>query len=142
MKWPIFDWMQAHEQLLWWLGAISALMFLGTLVAVPWLVVRLPADYFTHRRSLLHPDETAHPLVRGLVLVLKNVLGITFLLLGVAMLVLPGQGIITILIGLIFLDFPGKFELERKIINISSVHRAVNWMRKKAGKQPLKLPRN
>jgi hypothetical protein len=138
--WPILDWFHAHETLLWWLGTLSAFTFVGSLLAIPWLVVRIPADYSLHRRSFFKLDETAHHLLRGFVMVLKNFIGIVFLLLGVAMLVLPGQGIITILIGLIFIDFPGKFALERRIIKIRSVHRAINWMRTRASRSPLILP--
>jgi hypothetical protein len=140
MKWPIHDWLQGHETLLGWLGALSVLMFVGSLAVIPWLAAHIPADYFLHRHSIFHLDETAHPLLRGSVAVLKNFLGVVFLLLGIAMLVLPGQGILTILIGLLFLDFPGKFALECRIIKIRSVHRAIDWMRKKAHKPPLRLP--
>jgi hypothetical protein len=113
----------------------------GEIKAGEVIVVRIPADYFLHHRSFFNLGLTAHPVLRGLVMVLKNFIGIVFLLLGVAMLVLPGQGIITILIGLIFIDFPGKFALERRIIKIRSVHRAINWMRTRARKSPLILPR-
>ena len=140
MRWTMLDWLQSHETLLGWWGAISALMFVGSLLAVPWLAATIPADYFLRRHSMFHLGATVHPLLRGLVLVLKNLLGIVFVLMGVAMLVLPGQGILTILIGLVFLDFPGKFALERHIIKIHSVHRAIDWMRKKNHKPPLNLP--
>ena len=39
-------WLHGHETLLWWVGALSILMFVGTLVALPLVVARLPADYF------------------------------------------------------------------------------------------------
>jgi hypothetical protein len=133
-------WFQSHEAIVWWSGAISVLMFVGGLVAVPWLVVRIPADYFHHRRAFFELGETAHPLVRGAAFMLKNILGIIFLLLGIAMLFLPGQGILMILLGLMFLDFPGKFALERRLILIPAVHRAIDWIRKKAGRPPLNLP--
>jgi hypothetical protein len=136
----MFAWLYAHETLLWWLSAVSALMFVGSLLAVPWLAANIPADYFLHRHALFSLHETAHPLLRGLVVALKNLLGIVLLLMGIAMLVLPGQGILTIVIGLLFLDFPGKFSLERRVIKIQSVHRAINWMREKNGKPPLNLP--
>jgi hypothetical protein len=137
----MFEWLHTNETLLWWLGTLSALTFAGSLLAVPWLAVRIPADYFLHRRSFFNLHDAAHPLLKGLVVALKNIVGIAFLLMGVAMLVLPGQGILTILIGLLFLDFPGKFALERRIIEIKSIHRAIDWMRKKAHKPPLVLPK-
>jgi hypothetical protein len=136
----MFELLQNHETLLTWLGVFSVVMFVGTLLAVPWLAVRIPADYFRHHRGFFHLAETAHPVLRVLVAILKNLLGVVFIVLGLAMLVLPGQGILAILLGLIFLDFPGKFALENRIIRISAVHRAIDWMRKKAGVPPLELP--
>jgi hypothetical protein len=56
------------------------------------------------------------------------------------MLLLPGQGILTILIGLMLLDFPGKRRLERRLVQQPSVWRAINWMRAKAHQPALELP--
>jgi hypothetical protein len=136
----MFVWLQNHESLLTWLGVFSVVMFVGTILAVPWLAVRIPADYFRHPHGLLHLAETAHPALRILAAILKNLLGVVFIVLGLAMLVLPGQGILTILLGLIFLDFPGKFALENRLIRIPHVHRSIDWIRKKAGAAPLDLP--
>ena len=61
-------------------------------------------------------------------------------LVGVAMLLLPGQGILTILIGLMLLDFPGKRGLERRLVQQPAVWRAINWMRAKAHQPALELP--
>jgi len=55
------------------------------------------------------------------------------------MIVTPGQGLLTILIGVTLLDFKGKHELERKLVRQPSVLRAVNWLRAKAGRAPLEL---
>jgi len=62
------------------------------------------------------------------------------LLMGIAMLVLPGQGILTMLIGISLLDFPGKRTLEKKIVCHPSVHRAIDKIRQRAGQSPLVLP--
>jgi hypothetical protein len=68
------------------------------------------------------------------------VFGIIFILAGLAMLVLPGQGIITVLIGIMMVDFPGKFALERRIVQHPRVLRAINWMRTTARRRPLQVP--
>lgn len=128
-------WLRGHEPMLWWLGALSVVMFIGTLVALPLVVVRLPSDYFTHAQRPT-PATGAHLLVR----LGKNLLGILMVLVGVAMLVLPGQGILTILIGLMLLDFPGKRRLERRLVQQPSVWRALNWMRAKAHQPALERP--
>ncbi len=133
-------WIGSHETLLWWLGAASVLTFVGSLIAIPWLVARIPADYFTHEGRPSLPFFGRHPLVRVTALVAKNVLGMAFLAAGLAMLVLPGQGILTILIGVSLLNFPGKRGLELSVIRQPTVHQSLNWIRQRAGSPPLKLP--
>jgi len=137
----MLDWARAHEALLAWLSVLSVLMFVGSLIAIPWLVVRIPADYFACRQHLLADRlQPLHPVWRRLLLSLKNAFGAALVLAGVAMLVLPGQGILTILMGLMMLDFPGKFTLERKLAEQPAVLGALNWIRAKANRPPLELP--
>ena len=81
-----------------------------------------------------------HPTLRWVGLLVKNALGVVLVLMGLAMLVLPGQGVLTLLIGISLLDFPGKRGLERKIIRTPTVHRAMDAIRRRAGKPPLVLP--
>ncbi|MEN6556690.1 MAG: PGPGW domain-containing protein [Thermoguttaceae bacterium] len=133
----MFDWLRSHEILLGWLGAASVVMFVGSLLLVPWLVIRIPPDYFVRRRRQLDRQANRHPAVRVLWLIAKNLIGVVLLLAGVAMLVLPGQGILTILIGLLCLDFPGKFALERWLARQPSVLAAMNWIRVHAGREKL-----
>jgi hypothetical protein len=136
----MFDWVRGHEVLLGWLSAASALMFFGSLIAVPWLVIQIPADYFICRRHWVDRWQIRHPLLRVMLLIIKNVCGLVLVLAGVAMLVFPGQGILTILIGLMCLDFPGKFALERWLARQPRVGRAINWIRAKAHRPPLEVP--
>lgn len=131
-----------HELLLLFLGLGSALTFIGTLVMVPWLVVRIPEDYFLPRERppvRLHGDR--HISLQILLLVCKNLLGVLFIALGIVMLVLPGQGLLTILAGLILLDFPGKFRFERTLICQPAIQRSINWLRRRANRPPLRLDR-
>src|SRR5262249_48716926 len=136
----ILAWLRGHETLLWWLGALSVLMFVGTLVALPLVVVRLPADYFKRdpQHATRHHKQSA--VLRLLGLLGKNLLGIVLVCTGVAMLVLPGQGILTILIGLMLLNFPGKRALEQRLVRQPTVLRAMNWMRAKAHQPALESP--
>ncbi|MEN6452412.1 MAG: PGPGW domain-containing protein [Thermoguttaceae bacterium] len=136
----MFAWLQSHEVLLGWLSVASAVMFFGSLIAVPWLVVHLPTDYFLRQRHYADRWKPRHPLLRVAFLGLKNVTGVVLILAGVAMLVLPGQGILTILVGMLFVDFPGKFALERRVARQPPVFRALNWIRKKALRPPLEAP--
>lgn len=132
-------WIAANEALIWWLVAASAVTILGTLVAVPMLLARIPADYFSYEKRHQPPWANQHPLVRGVILVLKNALGAVFVLLGVTLLVLPGQGVLTILVGLMLLDFPGKYHLERWMVRHRPIYRSINWLRRRAGRESLVL---
>jgi hypothetical protein len=134
------EWLQTHESALWWAGILSLITFLGTLIAIPVLVVRIPDDYFTRAERPPEHWSFRYPLVRPTVLILKNLLGAVFFLLGLSMLFLPGQGILTMLIGVTLMNFPGKRALERAIIRERPVHRAVNWLRARAHRAPLQLP--
>lgn len=133
------EWIQANEMLLFCLGGASMLLFVATLFGVPWLFTRIPHDYFAHHRRLRAPWAKHHPALRGVLLVAKNLLGALFVVMGVAMLVLPGQGVATILAGIVLLDFPGKYRLERWVVGRRSVLRSINWLRRWAGRPPLVL---
>jgi hypothetical protein len=132
-------WMQNHTILLGWLGAASVFTFLATLIAVPWLVVRLDADYFTFARRHHQARQRSHPIVQLALVIFKNILGTVFIATGMLMLVLPGQGLLTIVIGLTFLDFPGKYQLERRLVSFRPVLRSINWLRQKAKREKLNL---
>jgi hypothetical protein len=78
--------------------------------------------------------------VNFLLSVAKNFIGAAFILAGLAMLVLPGQGLLTILIGITFTNFPGKYRLEQALARSHSILRAMNWIRRKSGHTPLIPP--
>ena len=81
------------------------------------------------------------PVARAFLLVGRNVLGCLLIAAGVAMLVLPGQGVLTILVGTMLVDFPGKRRLERWIVERGPVLRAMNWLRERAGREPFAVGR-
>lgn len=120
------------------LTVLSLVFFVGTLIAIPFILVRLPADYFDVRvpRPWM---ENHHPVLRMAGHLVKNVLGAVFVFVGFLMLFLPGQGILTMLIGISMLDFPGKRGVEAKLIGQPTVLGAINAMRRKFGKPPLVL---
>jgi uncharacterized membrane protein len=134
----MIDRLYEYAATFWWLGLLSIITFIGTLILIPILVARIPADYFSREQH--HPDPGRHPLLRVLSLGVKNLIGVVFILSGIAMLVLPGQGIITILIGVILMDFPGKRALEQRLVRQPQVFNAINWMRSKTNRPPLNLP--
>ena len=67
----------------------------------------------------------------------KNALGVVFVLAGVAMILLPGQGVLTILLGIMLTEFPGKYRFERWLVRRRAVLGAINWLRERAGRPPL-----
>jgi hypothetical protein len=123
-------------QLLIWLAVSSLFMFVATLIAIPVILMRLPADYFDIRKP--RPwMENHHPLLRVVGHLVKNLVGAIFLFAGFLMLFLPGQGVLTMLIGLSLIEFPGKRRLEAKIVGQPTVLSTINAMRAKFNKSPL-----
>jgi hypothetical protein len=133
----LIEWVRSHQTLLEWAGLASLFMFVGSLVAVPTLIVALPPHYLTDRTD-------ANPLRGTLwhwpVLVVKNLLGAVLIVAGIAMLVLPGQGVLTICIGLVIVNFPGKKAIIRRILGNPRALRTVNRIRLQSGRPPLEQP--
>lgn len=120
----------------WWLAPLSVVLFFGTLLVVPLLVLAMPADYFTRdlrREYRLHPLHLLRTAV-------KNLLGLVIFLAGLVMLVTPGQGILTVLIGLGMLNFPGKRRLELRLVRRPGVRAAIDWIRRRGGRPALIVP--
>jgi archaellum biogenesis protein FlaJ (TadC family) len=134
----MLDWIQSNDTIVWWLVASSAFTFLASLILVPMLVVRIPADYFTHRKRHHKRPEKYPPVIRIIVLIIKNVLGLILFCAGILMLVLPGQGLFTMFIGIMMMNFPGKYRVERWIVERGPVLKSINWLRARAGHPPLR----
>jgi len=120
------------------LTVLSIVFFVGTLIAIPFILVRLPADYFDVRVPRPWMKDH-HPVLRLVGHIVKNAVGAIFLFAGFLMLFLPGQGVLTMLIGISMLDFPGKRTVEAKLIGQPTVLSVVNSMRQKFNKPPLLL---
>ena len=136
----MLEWITNHRILLGWLGAASVVTFLATLFIVPWLVVSIPSDYFTHQKRHRQTKRSQHPMIQITMIIAKNVLGCLFVVIGFLMLFLPGQGIMTMLIGVMFLDFPGKYQLQRLVVCYGPVFRAINRLRLRTRRDPLNNP--
>ena len=131
--------LQGDENKIWWIAAASSVTFVAFLVIVPLLVIRIPPDYFAHGRSHKRLWAEHHLVLRMVLLIGKNLLGYVFVAAGIVMLVLPGQGILTILAGIMLLNFPGKYRLVRWIVARPQVLRTLNWIRRRVGRSPLYL---
>ncbi len=142
------DWLRAlfdeHRVLFGWLTTASIALFAISLFALPWLIGRLPADYFTvegqQRLTAERRSRRTHRWIKLLVRIARNVCGVLIALSGIAMLLLPGQGIIAIVVGLMLVDYPGKHRIERKLMAKPWVHRPLNWLRAKVKKEPFVVP--
>jgi hypothetical protein len=110
----------------------SALIFVISLIFTPFLVSKIPHDYFTNAKY--HKLEIEH-FGHIVAVVGRSALGLALVFLGFVMLFTPGQGILAIIVGLFLMEFPGKKRLECKIIQNEVTFKALNWMRKKF-KQP------
>ncbi|NUN50292.1 MAG: hypothetical protein HUU15_15880 [Candidatus Brocadiae bacterium] len=119
------------------LALLGAASYFLALVIVPILIARMPADYFVDDRPLV---SRRHPVLRLLLLALKNLIGLAMIVAGIILIPLPGQGFLTLLLGLTLVNFPGKRSLERKLVAWSPIRRVVQWIRLRAGKPPLVIP--
>jgi hypothetical protein len=121
-----------------WVFLLSVAVFVGAIAIVPLVVVRIPADYFSHERRGRREYRSLHPVLWWTWSIVRTVSGAALVLAGIAMLVLPGQGILTILAGLSLLEFPGKYRLERWIARRRPVLAAINGLRRRFGRDPLR----
>ena len=122
-------------------AAVGLGVFAGTtvlsLAVVAVVLVRLPATYFQDESVPLM--ATRHPVVRWCALILKNILGFFLVALGLLLSLpgVPGQGLLTALIGVMLLDFPGKRRLERRLVSRPRLLAAINALRARFGKTAL-----
>lgn len=124
-------------------GLMSFLgMSIGSIAVVALLLVKLPATYFCD----VCPRDfwgDRHPVIRWTGLIFKNLLGVVLVVLGgiITLPGVPGPGILTILLGVMLLHFPGKRRLERWLIRRPTVLSAINRLRQRYGKPPMVLER-
>ena len=122
-----------------WISIASGICLVLGAIAVPWIVVRLPKDAFSNYKR---PGWLDHlpAAVRLPLRLLKNLLALALVMAGIAMLVLPGQGILAILLGVMLGDFPGKLRLLQWILGRPKVMNSLNWIRRKFSKPPFERP--
>ncbi len=97
----------------------------------------IPSDYFIKKEQ--SKFKSNYPVAWIISGIIKNIFGYVLIFGGILMLVLPGQGLITIFIGLMLSNYPGKYKIEKKIIAIPRIFKAINWLRKKSDVPPLNL---
>ena len=128
----------------WRSALIGALIFLATFVVnlaiVTVILVKLPTDYFKKNRKTKFWSGP-QPAVHAAKVIGKNLLGVLLVALGVVLSIpgVPGQGLLTILLGVMLVDFPGKRTVEQKLLKRPSITNAITHLRKKFDKPPLEL---
>ena len=117
-------------------GIVSAVV---SLLVVGRVLARLPADYFINHGA--RGSTIRHPILRGLWAVCRNAIGYCLIALGIVLSLpgVPGQGFLTILMGVMLVDFPGKYAVEHWLISRRIVLGSVNKLRAKLGRAPLIL---
>ncbi len=115
---------------------LSLLFALLSVLGVVWFIAKLPADFFQrprHHRHLIDPNR--YPNLHFVYTMVRNILGLVLILAGIVMLVLPGQGVLTIIMGLIVADFPQKERWLRRLTASHTVKKGLNLIRRKFGKE-------
>jgi hypothetical protein len=115
---------------------LATLLFVAT-VAISFAVslavlIRLPADYFRGSASQDLQNRSRGIAFRIGVLP-RNLLGAILVICGAILSVpgIPGQGLLTVLAGVLLLDFPGKRRLLYKILSQPFSLRSINRLRTK-----------
>ncbi len=136
----VVEFLKEYSEIFWILGSLSLLLLLFSLVVIPLVVIHIPADYFAREKPFSFFKENVSPFISISWIILKNLIGAFFLLMGLIMLFTPGQGLITVFIGLLLLNFPGKYRLEKRLIRQRYLFSWMNRLRSRFGKPDLEYP--
>lgn len=130
--------------LTWRKFLIGAAIFVGSfllnLAIVSAILVKLPADHFSKNRKTKFWDGP-NPALHAAKVIGKNIAGVLLVALGVVLSLpgVPGQGLLTILLGVMLLDFPGRDRLEQKLLSRPTIVTTIDKLRARFGKPPLKI---
>lgn len=122
-----------------WLPLLTVggfVMAAASTIALPLVLIRIPADYFVSA----HRNKNDRSSLGWVIWLLRNTLAIVLLIVGLIMLVLPGQGFLMILIAFAVSTSYHKYSLERSIIRRKTVFKSVNWIRKLFHRSPIIHP--
>lgn len=124
--------------------AVLTAISVGTLVVSTLLALifatQIPDDYFLeHQTSAMERLRQRGFIVWLLVLILRQLLGLLLFMFGLATLVLPGQGLLTLFAALCVLEYPGKRTIIHRLVSQRHIQRALNGLRRRAGKSPLRF---
>ena len=127
------------KEMLAWVSTASGIGILVIAIVIPYLIVKMPVDYFSHPQRYNWLDRKP-VMVRIPLRILKNVLSIVLVILGAVMFLTPASGLFPILLGVVLADFPGKLKLVRWILHRNSIRNSMNWLRRKFRRKPVEMP--
>ncbi len=133
----ILEVFNSYKYELFILAWVSIGLLIVSLAIIPIVVIKMPENYFSEQYRVRASKTSSHPILAQLFTGIKNLIGFIFIILGILMLILPGQGILTVLMGLFLMNFPGKYKFERKLVSLPKVLKSLNWIRAKANKPKL-----
>jgi hypothetical protein len=136
----MLQWLRANHEWIWWALGISAVVFVGSIVLLREILIRLPPDFLNREPGAPDSLRARRPVLWITLLIAKNLFGAVLLIGGAVMIFTPGQGILAIAVGVSLLDFPGKRRLQRKLLGNPKLLRGINKLRARAGRQPLDAP--
>ena len=122
------------QQILTYLSASSLLMLILSALGLPWLIGRLPSDFFLQKANT--PRRSFFCTLK---FVIRNLMALLLLIAGVAMLLLPGQGLLCIVMALALSDLPCKWRVMQHLVSTPSLSAVLNWIRQSRGKPPFEL---
>ena len=133
-------WIDSHKSVLVYTGLFSFIMLFLAAVSVPFIINMLSEDYFLKKKRRSSLKTVSEYIIFFSTAVLRNSIGLFLFISGFLMLFIPGQGLLTIFISLLFIDFPGKWKLQKKIVRNNKIHSVLNWIRRKGGRPDFKFP--
>ncbi len=119
----LFEWLKAHGVMF---ISVSVTSFIVSILFCTLVIAYLPSDYFLPTGQ---SSRIKHPVLRIGFKCLKNLFAMLLVIVGIIQIPLPGQGVLTILIGIIISDLPGKRRVERRIIRLPAILATANGIR-------------
>ena len=123
----MLEWLEEHRTAVL-MAAISFGLGLVALAAAAVAVVRMPAGALQENHN---GGSRAWRIARG-------ILGWLLIAAGIAMLILPGPGLVVLLLGITLADFPGRCRIQHWICTRKHVLSSINRLRKRFHRPPLK----
>lgn len=129
-----------NDIFIFYTAVFSVLFFLVGITLIPYLILKIPYDYFNYSSKKAYFSNKREIAVYYLKMILRNIAAFLLFLIGVILLFIPGQGLLTIFLSLLLADIPGKYKIEKYMIKKEKIYNMLNGFRQKHGVKPFVLP--